>query len=176
MKKRPRVIRRDTPEYVGAVRSRVAPEAHYAKAFVHCLSFPSHCAFLLLHAAWILAGSRSWHPPARRRVFLAFFSFPSAGFSVFPPLFLPFFFCVPVVLHPRRIPSPVGFSQTRESFLFYFFFPFLVSECFLFEFLRSCPCIANLQADYNNNLVIFVPLKWLKGYLAGNSDFATSRC
>lgn len=82
-------------------RSRESPRAHYAKAFVHCLSFPRHCAFQLHTRARILARSR--HPPA---LFWPSFFFLFAGLSS-PCLLFLFVLSVSCYL-----------SRTRKSFLF----------------------------------------------------------
>lgn len=111
------------PEHVETARSRVAPEAHYAKAFVHCLSFPSHCAFLQLHAVRILARSRSRHPPARCRVFSAFFFFrPASRSPLFSFSFL-FLFFTSLPRYVRRLPSH---THVNHLFPLSFFFPFQI--------------------------------------------------
>lgn len=81
------------------VRSRESPRAHYAKAFVHCLSFPRHRAFQLCSIgpdSCALAASSTCP-------FLAFF----LSSPVSRPPFLSFFFLSSlfsrVLAVPRRI-------------------------------------------------------------------------
>lgn len=84
--------RSDVPEHVEDPARELPPGRIMRKAFVHCLSFPRHCAFQL-HTAWILARSRSRHPPARSSCSGTFFSFAGFLFSFFS-FIIPFFFRV----------------------------------------------------------------------------------
>lgn len=90
-------------------RSRESPRAHYAKAFVHCLSFPRHCAFRLHTRARILACSR--HSPAP-----IFFFFPFRRSLLSSLSFCPLYF-------PVSLPSPATF-RGRGNRVFIFFSPF----------------------------------------------------
>jgi len=67
------------------VEARESPRAHYAKVFVHCLSFPRHCAFQLHTGPGFLHAHGIHLPP------LAFFFF-------FVGLFSSLSFCPRVLL------------------------------------------------------------------------------
>lgn len=88
-----------------------APRAHYAKAFVHCLSFPRHCAFQL--------HTRTTRDSCALSTcsLLVFFFLPR-------PLVLPFSFS----FCPRRVLAVYRYlPRTHESFLF--FSPFDFALC-----------------------------------------------
>ena len=124
------------PEDVEA-RCRELPRAYYAKAFVHCLSFPRHCAFQL----------HSWSPDSCAFVvstcpLLAFFfSSPTSRLPFFSFFLSSSFYRVLAI--SRYLP------WTCESFLFFLSFrccilyehtaPFLVVTLPDACFLDSCP-------------------------------------
>jgi len=85
------------------VEARESPRAHYAKAFVHCLSFLRHCAFQLHTGPGFLRAHDIHLPPSgllfflRRPPFFSFFLSSPYPATFRGPVkrffFLPFRFC-----------------------------------------------------------------------------------